>query len=74
MTCHLKEEQKSVNEIIDMFANGNINISIDPINHVINTIENIIETLSIEEKIAMCHFNFDDLRNGTAWKIIKDYI
>ena len=26
------------------------------------------------EKIAMCHFNFDDLRNGTAWKIIKDYI
>jgi hypothetical protein len=26
------------------------------------------------EKLAMCHFNFDDLRNGTAWKIIKDYI
>lgn len=26
------------------------------------------------EKISMCHFNFDDLRNGVAWNIIKDYI
>lgn len=26
------------------------------------------------EKISMCHFNYDDLRNGTAWNIIKDYI
>jgi hypothetical protein len=26
------------------------------------------------EKIGMCHFNFNDLRNGTAWNIIKDYI
>lgn len=25
-------------------------------------------------KIAMCHFNFKDLRQGTAWNIIKDYI
>ena len=26
------------------------------------------------EKLAMCHFNFNDLQNGTAWNIIKDYI
>lgn len=26
------------------------------------------------EKISMCHFNFDDLRNGVAWNIIKDYL
>lgn len=26
------------------------------------------------EKISMCHFNFNDLKNGTAWNIIKEYI
>ena len=26
------------------------------------------------EKIAMCHFNFADLKNGIAWDIIKEYI
>lgn len=26
------------------------------------------------EKLAMSHFNYDDLRHGTAWNIIKDYI
>lgn len=26
------------------------------------------------EKIAMCHFNFDDLRRGVAWNIIKDHL
>jgi len=26
------------------------------------------------EKLAMCHFNFEDLRNGVAWNIIKDYL
>lgn len=26
------------------------------------------------EKISMCHFNYDDLRNGVAWNIIKDYL
>jgi len=26
------------------------------------------------EKIAMCHFNFTDLKNGIAWNIIKEYI
>ena len=26
------------------------------------------------EKISMCHFNFNDLQNGIAWNIIKDYL
>jgi len=26
------------------------------------------------EKISMCHFNFDDLRKGVAWNIIKEYL
>jgi hypothetical protein len=26
------------------------------------------------EKLSMCHFNFDDLRKGVAWNIIKEYI
>jgi hypothetical protein len=26
------------------------------------------------EKISMCHFNFEDLKNGTAWNIIKDHL
>ena len=26
------------------------------------------------EKISMCHFNFNDLKQGIAWNIIKDYI
>ena len=45
----LKEEQKAVDEIIEMFANGNINISIDPIKEVINTIEKIKELINSNE-------------------------
>ena len=45
----LKEEQKAVDEIIDIFANGNINISIDPIKEVINTIEKIKELINNNE-------------------------
>jgi hypothetical protein len=26
------------------------------------------------EKISMCHFNFNDLKTGIAWNIIKDYL
>jgi len=26
------------------------------------------------EKISMSHYNFNDLRNGTAWKVIKEYL
>ena len=26
------------------------------------------------EKLCMCHYNFDELSNGTAWNIIKEYV
>ena len=45
----LNEEQKAVDEIIEIFANGNINISIDPIKGVINTIEKIKELINSNE-------------------------
>ncbi|MDA8846406.1 AAA family ATPase [Candidatus Pelagibacter sp.] len=45
----LNEEQKAVDEIIEIFANGNINISIDPIRDVINTIEKIKELINNNE-------------------------
>jgi len=45
----LKDEQKAVDGIIDIFANGNINISIDPIKEVINTIEKIKELINGNE-------------------------
>jgi len=45
----LKDEQKAVDEIINIFANGNINISIDPIKEVINTIEKIKELINSNE-------------------------
>ncbi|MDA9063067.1 chromosome segregation protein SMC [Candidatus Pelagibacter sp.] len=45
----LSKEQKAVDEIIEIFANGNINISIDPIQEVINTIEKIKELINSNE-------------------------
>ncbi|WP_415313124.1 chromosome segregation SMC family protein [Candidatus Pelagibacter sp. Uisw_106] len=45
----LNDEQKAVDEIIEIFANGNINISIDPIRDVINTIEKIKELINSNE-------------------------
>jgi len=45
----LRDEQKAVNGIIDIFANSNINISIDPIKEVINTIEKIKELINNNE-------------------------
>jgi chromosome segregation protein len=42
----LKEEQKAVDGIIDIFASGNININVDPIREVINTIEKIKELIN----------------------------
>jgi chromosome segregation protein len=45
----LKNEQQAVDGIIDIFASGNINISIDPIKEVINTIEKIKELINNNE-------------------------
>ena len=45
----LNEEQKAVDGIIEIFANGNINISIDPIKEVINTIEKVKKLINDNE-------------------------
>jgi len=45
----LKEEQRAVDEIIDIFANGNINISVDPIKIVIATIEKVKDLINNNE-------------------------
>jgi chromosome segregation protein len=45
----LKNEQKAVDEIIKIFANGNINVSIDPITEVIRTIERAKELINDNE-------------------------
>ena len=42
----LKKEQRAVDEIINIFANANINVSIDPIKEVINTIEKVKELIN----------------------------
>ena len=45
----LKNEQKAVDEIIKIFANGNINVSIDPITEVIRTIKKAKELINDNE-------------------------
>ena len=45
----LNEEQKAVDKIIEIFANGNISVSIEPIKDVINTIEKIKELINSNE-------------------------
>ena len=45
----LKNEQNSVDEIINIFADGNINIAIDPIKSVKNTITKIKELINNNE-------------------------
>ena len=45
----LKNEQKAVDEIIKIFANGNINVSIDPITEVIRTIDKAKELINDNE-------------------------
>ena len=46
----LKEEQKAIDEIIGIFANGNINISIDPVKSVINIIEKVKNLVTDNKK------------------------
>ncbi|MDC1146399.1 AAA family ATPase [Candidatus Pelagibacter sp.] len=45
----LKDEQKAVGEIIDIFANGNINVSTDPIKEIVNTIDKVKELINVNE-------------------------
>jgi hypothetical protein len=48
----------------------------DIANTDLSTIENPImpERQQWIEKISMCHFNFNDLRSGVAWNIIKEHL
>ena len=45
----LKEEQNSVDEIINIFADGNININVGPIQNVKNTIDRVKELINNNE-------------------------
>ena len=62
----LKDEQKSVDEIINIFADGNININIGPINNVKNTINRVKELINTNEVnqaltlLERCQTEIDD--------------
>ena len=66
----LKEEQKSVDEIINIFADGNINIGIGPITNVKNTItraKELINNNEINQALALldrCQIELNDFLNN----------
>jgi len=66
----LKEEQKSVDEIINIFADGNINIGVGPIKSVKNTIDRVKELISSNEinqaltLLDRCQIEIDDFLNN----------
>jgi len=62
----LKEEQKTVDEIINIFANDNINISTDPIKEVISNIEKVkelIDTNKINQAVTLLDRSKMELNN-----------
>ncbi|MDB9698961.1 chromosome segregation protein SMC [Candidatus Pelagibacter sp.] len=66
----LKDEQKSVDEIINIFADGNINIAIGPIQNVKNTItraKELINNNEINQALALldrCQIEIDSFLNN----------
>ena len=66
----LKEEQKSVDDIIKIFADGNINISVGPIKNVNNTIDRIKELINNNEinqaltLLERCQIEINDFLNN----------
>jgi hypothetical protein len=56
--------------------NPKISQAYDVANTDISKIEtpDLFSRQSWVEKISMCHFNFDDLKQGIAWNIIKEYL
>ncbi|MDA9862102.1 chromosome segregation protein SMC [Candidatus Pelagibacter sp.] len=66
----LKDEQKSVDEIINIFADGNINIGIGPIKNVKNTItraKELINNNEINQALTLldrCQIEIDDFLNN----------
>jgi chromosome segregation protein len=67
---HLKEEQKSVDEIINIFADGNINLGIGPIKNVRNTItraKELINNNEVSQALVLldrCQIEIDDFLNN----------
>jgi len=66
----LKEEQKKVDEIINVFANGNINISVGPIRNVKSTItraKELINNNEVSQALVLldrCQIEIDDFLNN----------
>ncbi|MDA7714688.1 AAA family ATPase [Candidatus Pelagibacter sp.] len=66
----LKDEQKSVDEIINIFADGNINIAIGPIQNVKNTItraKDLINKNEINQALTLldrCQIEIDSFLNN----------
>ena len=66
----LEEEQKSVDEIINHFADGNINIGVGPIKNVRNTIDRTKELINNNEMsqalvlLDRCQIEIDDFLNN----------
>ena len=66
----LKDEQKSVDEIINVFADGNINIAIGPIQNVKNTItraKELINNNEINQALTLldrCQIEIDSFLNN----------
>jgi len=66
----LKEEQKSVDDIIKIFADGNINISVGPIKNVNSTIDRIKDLINNNEinqaltLLERCQIEINDFLNN----------
>jgi chromosome segregation protein len=66
----LKNEQKAVDKIINIFADGNININIGSINNVKSTIERVKELININEVnqaltlLDRCQIEIDNFLNN----------
>ena len=66
----LSEEQKSVDEIISIFADGNVNIGIEPIKNVRNTIERAKELINdnaVSQALVLlerCQIEIDSFLNN----------
>jgi chromosome segregation protein len=66
----LKEEQKSVDEIINIFADGNINISVGPVKNVkniINRAKELINNNEVNQALVLldrCQIELNDFLNN----------
>jgi chromosome segregation protein len=66
----LKEEQKTVDEIINIFADGNININVGPVENTKKTIDRVKELINNNETsqavtlLERCQLELDDFLNN----------